>query len=68
MKNFYIKLMLFVFAFALSMNANAVEKKIFLAPSQLAKLQVGKTIGDNYEITGIYSKQVKKGPKKATND
>lgn len=68
MKNFYIKLMLFVFAFALSMNANAVEKKIFLAPSQLAKLQVGKTIGDNYEITGIYSKQVKKGSKKAIND
>lgn len=68
MKYFYVKVMLFVCAFALSANANAAEKKLPINPATFTKLQIGNKIGDNYEITGIYAKQVKKGPKTATND
>ena len=68
MKYFYVKVMLFVCAFALSANANAAEKKLPINPATFTKLQIGNKIGENYEITGIYAKQVKKGPKTATND
>ena len=68
MKHFYVKAMLFVCAFALSANANAAEKKLSINPATFTQLQIGNKIGENYEITGIYAKQVKKGPKAATND